>query len=204
MKASCSVLCCLALLAGGLACGDGTTPGQGEKEAFQAPILDDPSDLGQTVDLKGHVELLGWKRHEEIAKLMHDGNLLLAPSVTSKEGDEEGIPVAIMEALAQGLPVVSTRHSGIPELVQDGKFGFLGPEGDIEALAEKLEYLVAHPELGPEMGRAGREFVVTRHNINKLNDRLVSLYLRLLDEGPFPIARQAERANNSLAPTEVD
>jgi len=56
MKASCSVLCCLTLLAGGLACGDGSAPDSGNKQAFQAPILDDPTDLGQTVDLQGHVD----------------------------------------------------------------------------------------------------------------------------------------------------
>jgi colanic acid/amylovoran biosynthesis glycosyltransferase len=172
--------------------------------AGDGPLRRDLENLVDTLDLQGHVQFLGWKRHEEIPELMRDGDILLAPSVTSKMGDEEGIPVAIMEALAQGLPVLSTRHSGIPELVQDGKFGFLVPEGDVAALADKLEYLVAHPKRWSKMGRAGREFVIVRHDINKLNDRLVSLYRRLLDEGIPPISVQAEPANNSLAATEVD
>jgi colanic acid/amylovoran biosynthesis glycosyltransferase len=101
--------------------------------------------------------------------------------VTTENGDQEGIPVALMEALSQGLPVLSTQHSGIPELVQDGKFGFLVPERDVDALAEKLEYLIEHPELWPKMGRAGRDYVARHHDINRLNDQLVNLYQRLLN-----------------------
>ena len=106
---------------------------------------------------------------------------MLAPSVTSQNGDCEGIPVAIVEALAWGLPVLSTLHSGIPEVIQDGESGFLVPERDTEALAEKLEYLIEHPELWPEMGRKGRKYVEEHYDIDKLNDRLVEIYQRLLN-----------------------
>ena len=72
--------------------------------------------------------------------------------MTSQNGDSEGIPGAIVEALACGLPVLSTRHSGIPEVVQDGESGLLVPERDVNALAEKLEYLIEHPDLWPADG----------------------------------------------------
>lgn len=144
------------------------------------------SELENLVDTLGigdKVELLGWKRQEEIVELIKEADILLAPSVTSEDGDQEGIPVVLMEALAQGLPVLSTYHSGIPELVQDGESGFLVPERDVDALAEKLEYLVEHPEIWPDMGRAGRDFVERYHDINELNNQLIQSYQRLLDGG---------------------
>lgn len=79
-----------------------------------------------------------------------------------------------------GLPVVSTIHGGIPELVEDGVSGFLAPERDADALAEKLADLLSHPERWPEMGRAGRLFVERYFDLNRLNDKLVLLYEDLL------------------------
>jgi len=117
---------------------------------------------------------------EEIIELMKHTDVLIAPSVVSEDGDEEGIPVVLMEALAQGMPVLSTQHSGIPELVQDGESGFLVPERNVAALAEKLAYLVKHPEMWQKMGRTGREYVERYYDIDKLNDILVELYQRAL------------------------
>jgi len=151
--------------------------------AGDGPLRSDLANLIDTLDINDEVKLLGWKRQEEIVELMKRADILLAPSVTSEDGDQEGIPVVLMEALAQGLPVLSTQHAGIPELVQDGKSGFLVPERDVNALTERLEFLVQHQGLWPEMGRAGRDYVERHHDINKLNDQLVQLYQRLLDGG---------------------
>ena len=84
-----------------------------------------------------------------------------------------------MEAMALGLPIVSTRHSGIPELVKDGFSGFLVAERDVDALADRLSHLVEHPEIWPEVGGAGRAFVEANYNIDKLNDRLIEIYQSL-------------------------
>ena len=149
------------------------------------PLRGDLENLIGELSADGNVKLLGWKRQEEVVALMKEADLLLAPSLTGKDGDQEGIPVVLMEALAQGLPVLSTQHSGIPELVQDGESGFLVPERDVDALAEKLEYLVEHSERWPEMGKAGRDHVERYYDINTLNDQLVQLYQRLLD-GTLP------------------
>ena len=146
------------------------------------PLRDEIETLVDTLNLRNKVTLLGWKKQEEITELMHDFDILLAPSVTSEDGDQEGIPVVLMEAMAQGLPVVSTYHSGIPELVQDGESGFLVPERDIDALAEKLKYLIKHQELWPAMGQAGRKYVEDNYDIHKLNDRLIEIYRRLLSQ----------------------
>jgi colanic acid/amylovoran biosynthesis glycosyltransferase len=121
-----------------------------------------------------------WKQREELVKLLTDADILLAPSVTSQDGDQEGIPVVLMEALAQGLPVVSTYHSGIPELVQDKKSGLLVQERDVNSLVEKLEYLFVHQETWAELGKAGRKHVEEHYEIKKLNDQLVDLYEKQL------------------------
>ncbi|MFZ2197629.1 MAG: glycosyltransferase, partial [Thermodesulfovibrionales bacterium] len=89
----------------------------------------------------------------------------------------------LMEALAQGIPVLSTRHSGIPEVVVDGKSGYLVPEKDIDALAEGLVALLDSPEKWPLMGSAGRAHVEENYDIDRLNDRLISLYEQLRDSG---------------------
>lgn len=134
-------------------------------------------DLG----LGGVVYLVGWKRQPDIVDILNRSDILIAPSITGEDGDQEGTPVVLMEAQAAGLPVVSTWHSGIPEVVQDGVSGYLVPEQDVAALAEKLAHLVEHPQVRIEMGRAGREIVKGHYNIDTLNDRLVEIYRALTD-----------------------
>jgi len=145
------------------------------KIAGDGPLRKDLAHLISTLNINMNVKLLGWKEQSEISDLMSRADILLAPSITSKDGNQEGIPVVLMEALAQGLLVISTQHSGIPELVQNEKSGFLVPEHDIQALADKIEYLVEHPERWPDIGREGRKHVEKNCDINKLNDRLVQL-----------------------------
>lgn len=144
------------------------------------PLQKNLQQLIEKLNVKDNVRLIGWKQHEEIVEILDRTSILLAPSITSEEGDREGIPVSIMEAMAMGLPIVSTQHSGIPELVEDGISGFLVPEKDVEALAEKLTYLIEHPHLWPQMGQAGRAYVEEHYDINKLNNKLVEIYQKLL------------------------
>ena len=126
------------------------------------------------------VVLLGQQTQDAVINWLERSHLLIAPSVTAKNGDQEGIPNVLKEAMAMGLPVLSTYHSGIPELVENGVSGFLVPERDPAALAERLGHLADHPELWPAMGRAGRAKIEAEYDINKLNDELVCLYQSLL------------------------
>lgn len=130
--------------------------------------------------LRRQVSFLGPRSHEEVQELMMQDHMFLLPSVTSEDGDQDGIPVVLMEAMATGLPVLSSLHSGIPELVIDGQSGFLVPERDVNALAERLGHLIQHPEIWPDMGRAGRAMVEQHYNIYKLNRRLEEIYEALL------------------------
>ena len=126
------------------------------------------------------IKLLGWKQRNEVVEELDRSHILLAPSILGKNGTQEGIPSVLKEAMAMGLPVVSTQLSGIPELIQDGVSGFIIPQRDVDALIDKLGYLIEHPEVWPEMGHAGRAFIEKNYDVHKLNDRLVEIYQELL------------------------
>ncbi len=140
------------------------------------PLREKMEGLIAKLEIGDKVEILGWRRQDEVRKLMRDADIFLAPSVVDRNGDKEGLPVVLMEALASGLPVISTVHSAIPELVEEGKSGFLVPERDVETLVERLIFLLSHPERLIEMGRAGRSKIEKEFNIHKLNDQLVEIY----------------------------
>jgi len=127
-----------------------------------------------------HVRMIGSKSHDEVMQVMAQSHILVAPSVTAADGDEEGIPNTLKEAMAMGLPVISTLHAGIPELVENGVSGFLVPERDAEALAERLQRLVDHPETWTAMARAGRCRIEAEFDIDRLNDELLILYQGVL------------------------
>ncbi len=106
--------------------------------------------------LNDRVTLHGGQPSEAVHRLMRRADIFLQHSMTDPEtGDEEGLPVAILEAMANGLPVVSTYHAGIPEAVQDGSTGYLVQEGDSVGMAERLVALVRDPALRRRMGEAG-------------------------------------------------
>jgi colanic acid/amylovoran biosynthesis glycosyltransferase len=131
----------------------------------------------------GIIRIVGWRLRDEIIEMLGEAHALLAPSVIAADGDMEGIPVTIMEAMARGLPVVSTYHSGIPELVIDRENGFLAPERDVGKLAECLRELVKHADRWAEIGARGREHVERHFNISRLNDDLVGIFGGLVQPG---------------------
>jgi colanic acid/amylovoran biosynthesis glycosyltransferase len=132
--------------------------------------------LAHDLGLANVVRLTGWKSRPEIVTALSQSDILLAPSVTAESGDQEGTPVAIMEALACGVPVVSTLHAGIPEVVQDGVSGYLVPERDVGGLANVIRRLARDPALRASMGQQGRAHIQERHNIGKLSSRLIEIY----------------------------
>src|SRR5262249_36742841 len=88
--------------------------------------------------LEHQIQLLGWKPHHEVREFMEGADVVVLPSVCTVSGKKEGIPVALMEALAMEVPAVSTSISGIGELVQDEQTGLLVPERDPIALANAI------------------------------------------------------------------
>lgn len=133
--------------------------------------------------LEKHVSLLGYLPHPEYIKELKMAHILIAPSVTAVDGDSEGgAPTVLLEAQASGMPVLSTYHADIPNVVAENRSGFLVPERNAEALAEKLVYLIEHHEIWGEMGEAGRKYVEGKHNIHFEIDRLESRYINLLSK----------------------
>ncbi|PIG93888.1 glycosyltransferase [Gloeocapsopsis sp. IPPAS B-1203] len=129
----------------------------------------------------GHiVKLLGWKNQQEIIEILDKSHIFIATSVTAKDGNQDAPVNTLKEAMAMGLPVIGTRHGGIPELIEDGVSGFLVPERDVDTLAEKIAYLCDHPEIWQQMGQAGRAYVEQHYDTNKLNDQLVQIYEQVL------------------------
>jgi glycosyltransferase involved in cell wall biosynthesis len=123
--------------------------------------------------LENKVHFLGRKTRNEVVKLIQEADVLVAPSVPSKDGRREGIPVVLMEAMACGLPVVASRLSGIPELVQDGRSGILFPPGNPQALADALVRLYHEPETRHELGAAGRAVILESFDLRTNASQLV-------------------------------
>ena len=105
----------------------------------------------------------------------------MQPSVTAQNGDSEGgAPTTLLEAQACGVPVVSSLHADIPEVVLDGTSGFLVPERDSDSIAERLESLITHQEICATMGKEGRKHIELNYNISKEIVKLETVYDNLL------------------------
>ena len=147
--------------------------------AGDGPLRNDLENLVSKLGVKDHIKFLGALNHDEILGLYEQSHIFSLPSITANN-EKEGIPVVLMEAMACGLPVISTYHSGIPEIIIDGKSGLLVHERDVDVLTEKVKYLIEHPEAITEMGSYGRKFVEDNFNIRTLNQQLVDIYYNLI------------------------
>jgi len=144
------------------------------------PLRAELNALVSELDVRDRVQLLGGQTQDRVAELLRETDIFLAPSVTAANGDEEGIPVVLMEALATGLPVVTSRHGAIPELVEHDKCGLLADERDVETLAEHLATLIADPGCQRTMGQAGRARVEQEFNLARLNAELERSFQQLV------------------------
>jgi colanic acid/amylovoran biosynthesis glycosyltransferase len=122
------------------------------------------------------VVLAGPLARDDVIAELHDADVLVAPSVVSARGQREGIPVVLMEAMSCGLPVVASRLSGIPELVEDGQNGLLVSAGRPDELASALERLAADPELRRRLGDAGRTTIERDFDLRANATLLVDMF----------------------------
>ena len=127
--------------------------------------------------LKDHIRVHGSRPRPMVIQIMSEADVAVIASTPIRCGQCEGIPVTLMEAMASGLPVVATAITGIPELVDSGRNGFLVPPGDPMALAEALQTLARDRELRDRMGKAGRDKVVREFDLQKNAQRLLTLFL---------------------------
>lgn len=150
--------------------GDGPLRGSLTKTCLELGIAD-------------RVQLAGWKTQDGVEASLARAHLLVAASVTAGNQDQEGIPNVLKEAMAVGIPVVATRHSGIPELVEDGVSGILVPERDSSALVARIHHLSTHPDQWAGLGVNGRAKIEREFDIERLNDRFIELLDGLRSKG---------------------
>jgi colanic acid/amylovoran biosynthesis glycosyltransferase len=136
--------------------------------------------LAQSLGIAERIRFHGAQTQDRVLELYAQAHIFMLPSVVAKSGAQEGQGLVLLEAQAAGIPVISTRVGGIPETVLDGQSGFLVPQRDANALADRLSYLIAHADQWPRMGRAGRDYVERHYDLANLNDRLVEIYRALL------------------------
>jgi len=122
------------------------------------------------------VKLDGSMPQEKLLPILRQADAFVLPCVLARDGDQDGIPVSLMEAMAYGIPCVSTTVSGVPELITDGKEGLLVPQQDPRALADALERLARDPELRARFGAASRRKVEAEFTLQGLARALDRLF----------------------------
>lgn len=149
--------------------------------AGDGPLLPWLERLAAELGVQEKIRFTGPLKEKEILPLYRDSHIFLLPSVTGPDGDCEGIPMVLMEAMAMQLPIISTWHSGIPELVEDGKSGFLVEENDSAGIKAYLIKLASDESLRRHMGVAGRAKVEREFNLHVQNDTLAKIIMKLVE-----------------------
>ena len=135
--------------------------------------IDEVRELVKKEGLRHMVAVNSWVSHSKINEIYDGADMMVLPSYA------EGLPMSLLEAVGKGLPVVSTRVGGIPEVVEDARNGFLIEPGDTEALADKLRLLLTSPGLLESMGRESLAIAGERFSIDRIGMQLEDLYKSL-------------------------
>jgi O-antigen/teichoic acid export membrane protein len=149
------------------------------------------------------VQFLGMQTREQLRERLAAVRCLAAPSLTAPDGDAEGLPMVLGEALAAGVPVASTLHSGIPELITHGQHGLLSPEGDAAALAKHLIALCRDDALAERLRTAGRRRVMEQFDIRRQTCRLEKFYDEAIANFRSAPGRPTSSARPTAAPTRL-
>jgi colanic acid/amylovoran biosynthesis glycosyltransferase len=148
--------------------------------AGEGPQADELVALARSLKIDHAVHFAGFLPQSDLHQLLNSSHLFLHPSETAADGNQEGVPNSMLEAMASGLPVFATRHGGIPEAVEDDVNGILVAERDYESLGNALVNVARTPEQIRVMGRAAAETVAAQFDQTTQTRRLEELYLREL------------------------
>lgn len=138
---------------------------------------------GRASELGLHAEFVGWLPPEAVRERLRRARALCVPSRRAPNGDAEGLPTVIPEAGAEGLPVVGTRHSGIPEAVIDGRTGLLADEGDVDGIAHGLISVLSDDDLWRRLSAGAHDNVRRNFSPERQTAALEGLYDRALSHG---------------------
>lgn len=143
------------------------------------PLRAELEELVHQLDLGEVVALVGPQSYSEVINAYGRAVACVLPCIVASDGDRDGIPNVILEAMAAGLPVISTPVSGIPEVVVDGVTGWLVKEADPAAIAAAVEQLLAKPDLAARVAEGGRAFVRREFELNRNVDRLLQHFAKM-------------------------
>ena len=157
-------------------------PRAGLTIAGEGPMLEELQDLALALGIRERTIFTGLLAPEPLRQLYYASHIFLHPSETGQDGNQEGVPNSMLEAMATGLPVFATRHGGIPEAVSDGVSGALVPERDVNALAEALTGAVEDPTRLAQLAVKGAESVRQNFGQEEQIKNLEEIYLRTISE----------------------
>jgi colanic acid/amylovoran biosynthesis glycosyltransferase len=138
-------------------------------------LLEAARQMSQSLGMQSSVEFRGTCSPTEVASAMRSARAFVQHSMRTTYGDSEGTPLTILEAGATGLPVVSTRHAGIKDVVQEGTTGYLVDEGDVESMAVHMIHLAKDPEVAARMGQAARQHISSHFSLDQKTEELWSI-----------------------------
>ena len=148
--------------------------------AGEGPLLSELQKFARESGIADRVSFTGFVSQEQLREIYYRSHIFLHPSQTGRDGNQEGIPNSMLEAMATGLPVFATEHGGIPEAIENGVNGVLVPERDDEALARAMLNAAQDPGLLSRIARAGAEAVRQNFDSAAQVRRLEDIYLRMI------------------------
>ena len=148
--------------------------------AGEGPLLSQLQNLARDLNIDRRVSFTGFISQEQLRKIYYASHIFLHPSQTGHDGNQEGIPNSMLEAMASGLPVFATRHGGIPEAIENGVSGVLVPERDHEKLAAALLDAAKDPGFLSRIARNGVEIIRKNFDLRAQARRLEEIYLRTM------------------------
>ena len=151
--------------------------------AGEGPMLAELQTLAHELKIAGRVSFTGFISQEQLGETYYRSHIFLHPSQTGHDGNQEGIPNSMLEAMASGLPVFATQHGGIPEAIENGVSGVLVPERDHEALGRALLNAAQDPVFLSRIARGGAEVVRKNFELRAQAQRLEAIYLRTISNG---------------------
>ena len=150
--------------------------------AGEGPLLGQLQNLARELNIQNNVSFTSFISQEQLRAIYYASHIFLHPSQTGRDGNQEGIPNSMLEAMASGLPVFATQHGGIPEAIENGVSGELVPERDHEKLAAALLDAVKNPGFLSRIARNGAQVVRQNFDLNSQARRLEDIYLRLIQK----------------------
>ena len=142
-------------------------------------MFDKYKKIASEIKGKSTVIFSGKKERDYIINALNQTKYFIATSVVATDGDEEGIPMTIMEAAGVGLPIISTKHKGIQEIITDKSSGLLVPERDTDSIAQSLKVLISDPNLCNFLGSNARKKILSEFNLDIQNDKMFEIYLSI-------------------------